>query len=32
VAPSGAWRWNSAKPALHAFVRRYFESRNEDGG
>jgi hypothetical protein len=28
---SGCWRWNSNKKALHAFVRRYFESRNEDG-
>jgi hypothetical protein len=29
--PSGGWRWSSPKPALHAFVRRYFEARNEDG-
>jgi hypothetical protein len=27
----GCWRWASDKPALHAAVRRYFESRNEDG-
>jgi hypothetical protein len=27
----GCWRWNSDKKTLHAFVRRYFESRNEDG-
>ena len=27
----GCWRWNSDKAELHAFVRRYFESRNEDG-
>ena len=27
----GTWRWNSDKKALHAFVRSYFESRNEDG-
>jgi hypothetical protein len=27
----GCWRWNSDKKAMHAFVRRYFESRNEDG-
>jgi hypothetical protein len=27
----GCWRWSSDKTALHAFVRRYFESRNEDG-
>lgn len=25
------WRWNSDKPELHEFMRRYFESRNEDG-
>jgi hypothetical protein len=25
------WRWNSDKHDLHAFVRRYFELRNEDG-
>jgi hypothetical protein len=31
VAPSGAWRWNSAKPDLHAFVREYLISRREDG-
>ena len=29
--PDGAWRWNSAKPGLHAYVRSYFDSRNEDG-
>lgn len=28
---SGGWRWASDKPALHAYLRRYFESRNEDG-
>ena len=27
----GAWRWSSAKPALHAAVKDYFESRREDG-
>jgi hypothetical protein len=27
----GCWRWNSDKPALHAYVRDYFASRNEDG-
>jgi len=27
----GAWRWNSAKPAMHAFVRDYFAGRREDG-
>jgi hypothetical protein len=28
---SGCWRWNSDKPALHAYLRKYFASRNEDG-
>ena len=27
----GCWRWSSDKRELHAFVRRYFESRREDG-
>jgi hypothetical protein len=27
----GAWRWNTDKPDLHAHVRSYFASRNEDG-
>jgi hypothetical protein len=31
LAPQGCWRWSSDKPELHAAVRRYFESRNEDG-
>ena len=31
VDHSGAWRWSSDKQELHAFVRRYFESRDEDG-
>ena len=30
-AADGAWRWNTAKPGLHAHVRSYFASRNEDG-
>lgn len=25
------WRWNSKKRAMHDYVRRYFESRSEDG-
>jgi len=29
--PAGCWRWNSRKPAMHAWVRSYFESRKEDG-
>jgi hypothetical protein len=28
---NGCWRWNSDNKDLHLFVRRYFESRNEDG-
>ena len=31
VDEQGGWRWNSDKRELHAFVRRYFTSRNEDG-
>ena len=30
-AADGGWRWNTAKPGLHAYVRSYFASRNEDG-
>jgi len=29
--PSGCWRWNGAKAEMHQYVRRYFESRKEDG-
>lgn len=28
---NGSWRWSSDKAALHAYVRRYFEARDEDG-
>jgi hypothetical protein len=31
VSDEGTWRWSSDKPGLHAYVRRYFEERNEDG-
>jgi hypothetical protein len=31
VADSGAWRWNSNKPAMHEFMQSYFASRREDG-
>lgn len=31
VDRNGCWRWNSDKRDLHEIVRRYFESRNEDG-
>lgn len=27
----GCWRWNSDKPEMHEYVRRYFSLRNEDG-
>ncbi|HVM46424.1 MAG TPA: hypothetical protein VMU04_00280 [Candidatus Acidoferrum sp.] len=27
----GAWRWNSAKPLMHQYVRDYFATRHEDG-
>ncbi len=27
-----AWRWNTSKPAMHAYVRDYFTARREDGG
>lgn len=27
----GAWRWASEKPALHALLRDYFQSRQDDG-
>jgi hypothetical protein len=30
LGDSGVWRWNTDKPELHAFVRGYFPSRNED--
>lgn len=29
--PHGAWRWATDKPAMHAYVRDYFASRQEDG-
>ena len=32
IAPSGAWRWRSNKPAMHSFIKTYFESRREDAG
>jgi hypothetical protein len=25
------WRWTTDKPALHAYVHDYFQSRKEDG-
>lgn len=31
VAENGCWRWNSSKAEMHAYVREYFASRNEDG-
>jgi len=31
VAESGAWQWSSDKRGMHAYARRYFASRREDG-
>jgi hypothetical protein len=31
LGAEGAWRWNSAKPELHAYLREYFAGRREDG-
>lgn len=31
VSETGAWRWNTDKPDMHAFMQSYFESRMEDG-
>jgi hypothetical protein len=28
---TGCWRWNTEKPNMHAYIRRYFEERDEDG-
>lgn len=31
IDQNGAWRWNTEKPKMHEYVRRYFASRKEDG-
>ena len=31
LTPEGPWQWNSDKPAMHAYLRSYFASRQEDG-
>jgi hypothetical protein len=31
VDGNGCWLWNSDKSEMHAFVKHYFESRQEDG-
>jgi hypothetical protein len=31
ISPGGMWRWNSARPQLHADVAAYFGARREDG-
>lgn len=31
IDQGGCWRWNSHKPAMHAYVSGYFASRDEDG-
>jgi hypothetical protein len=28
---NGCWRWSSNKQEMHDYIRRYFESRKEDG-
>ena len=28
---NGCWRWNTHKPEMHEYVRKYFASRKEDG-
>ena len=29
---NGCWRWATEKPEMHAYVRGYFSSRDEEGG
>ena len=31
IGEGGSWRWNSDKPEMHQYVRKYFASRQEDG-
>ena len=31
IDENGSWRWNTDKPKMHEYVRRYFASRKEDG-
>jgi hypothetical protein len=31
IDTNGCWRWNTEKPAMHDYIRRYFSSRREDG-
>lgn len=31
IDANGAWRWSTDKRDMHEYVRRYFESRKEDG-
>lgn len=31
IGASGAWRWSSQKPDMHAYLRDYFHARGEDG-
>lgn len=31
LAANGCWCWSSDKPELHEYIRKYFESRKEDG-
>jgi hypothetical protein len=31
IDDNGCWRWNSNKPEMHEYVRKYLASRKEDG-
>lgn len=31
VIENDCWRWNTSKPQMHDYVRRYFQLRREDG-
>ena len=31
IGDNGCWRWNTEKPQMHEYVRKYFASRKEDG-
>jgi len=31
IDPSGCWRWNTNKHAMHQHVKQYFQRRREDG-
>jgi hypothetical protein len=31
IGENGCWRWNTEKPDMHNYIRRYFSLRREDG-